>query len=87
MSDIWQPISETRLRASLPQMPDVSIANGTKSMPAIMSPYFWTLFDSAKAAADPAAATLLSDMCETAKVLEQVAHAKPGIDRASRTPV
>ena len=58
--------------ACSPQTPDVSIATGKKSTPAIMSAYFCIFFVSAVAAADPAC-VLLDCKCDTANVSGQVA--------------
>ena len=62
--------------ACSPQVPDVSIATGVKSTPAVMSAYFCDFAASAAAAADPAR-LLFIRACDSAKVFGQVAsHAR-----------
>ena len=67
-----RPTSLTRSSACSPQTPDVSMANGTKSTPAMMSAYFCDFLTSAAAAAEPAW-MLLAWTYDAAYVLGQVA--------------
>ena len=73
---ILRPSSRTSSNPFSPQAPDVSIAIGTKSIPAGKSEYLVIFFSSAIFAAEPAE-ILEAWMCEIAKVSGQVAsHAR-----------
>ena len=73
---ILRPSSRTSSNPFSPHAPDVSIAIGTKSIPAGKSEYLVIFFSSAIFAAEPAE-ILEAWMCEIAKVSGQVAsHAR-----------